>query len=316
MPAPIFASVPSSSERRIAAVRRFNRFYTQRIGVLRGAWLDSAFSLTEARVLYEIKQRGTATASEIGRDLGLDAGYLSRMLRGFHKRGLIRKDSSPDDARQTLLAMTAAGRKAFAPLEAQSDRDVAAMLGRIVESEQDRLVGAMQTIENLIEAKAPAGARVTLRKPRPGDFGLIVSRHGILYAEEYGWTENFEGLCAQIVADFVNRYDAARERCWIAEVDGRYAGSAMLAKDNDEVARLRLLLVEPFARGLGIGRLLTDECVTFARNRGYRKIVLWTHSVLTAARHIYERAGFRLVSSEKRKSWSKDVVSEQWEMAL
>jgi DNA-binding MarR family transcriptional regulator/GNAT superfamily N-acetyltransferase len=310
------AASSAQHDRRVAAVRHFNRFYTQRIGVLSSAWLDSEFSLTEARVLYEIKRRETATASEIGRDLGLDAGYLSRMLRGFHKRGLIRKDVSPDDARQTLLAMTAAGRKAFAPLEARSNRDVAAMLGRIVEPEQDRLVGAMRTIENLIEAKTPEGAKVTLRDPRPGDFGLIVSRHGILYAQEYGWTENFEGLCAQIVADFVNKHDAQRERCWIAEVDGRYAGSVMLAKDNDEVARLRLLLVEPFARGLGVGRLLTDECVGFARSCGYRRIVLWTHSVLTAARYIYERAGFRLVSSEKRKSWSKDVVSEQWEMAL
>jgi DNA-binding MarR family transcriptional regulator/predicted GNAT family acetyltransferase len=316
MPAPIFASVPSSSERRIAAVRRFNRFYTQRIGVLRGAWLDSAFSLTEARVLYEIKQRGTATASEIGRDLVLDAGYLSRMLRGFHKRGLIRKDSSPDDARQTLLAMTAAGRKAFAPLEAQSDRDAAAMLGRIVEPEQDWLVGAMQTIENLIEAKAPAGARVTLRKPRPGDFGLIVSRHGILYAEEYGWTENLEGLWAQIVADFGFRYDAARERCGIAEVDGQYAGAAMLAKDNDEVARLRLLLVEPAARGLGVGKRLVDECIAFARQSGYRRITLWTHRVLTAARKIYIGAGFKLTREWSHDDFGKALVAETWDLDL
>jgi DNA-binding MarR family transcriptional regulator/GNAT superfamily N-acetyltransferase len=297
-------------------VRRFNRFYTQRIGVLSGGWLDSGFSLTEARVLYEVKQRGTATASDIGRDLGLDAGYLSRMLRGFHKRGLIRKDASREDGRQTLLSLTAAGRKAFAPLEARSNRQVAGMLDRVSAPEQDNLVSAMQTIETLLEAKPRSGAKVTLREPRHGDFGTIVARHGVLYAQEYGWTENFEGLCAQIVADFINNCDPKRERCWIAEVDGRYAGSVMLAKDSQDVARLRLLLVEPFARGLGIGHMLTEECVRFARTHGYRKIVLWTHSVLTAARNIYERAGFRLVASEKRKSWSKDVVSEQWEMAL
>ena len=301
----------------VSAVRRFNRFYTQRIGVLRDGWLDSSFSLSEARVLYEIKQRDPATATDIGRDLGLDAGYLSRMLRGFHKRGLIRKQVSPGDARQTLLSMTAAGAKAFAPLEARTRQQVTAMLRGIAEPEQDRLVSAMRTIETLMDGGPKIEPAVTLREPRPGDFGTIVARHAILYAREYGWTENFEGLCAQIVADFVNNFDPKRERCWIAEVDGQHAGSVMLVKDTDEgVARLRLLLVEPSARGLGIGRMLTEECVAFAQSCGYRKITLWTHQVLTAARHIYERCGFKLISSEQRRSWGQQVVSEHWELEI
>ena len=280
----------------VSAVRRFNRFYTQRIGVLRDGWLDSSFSLSEARVLYEIKQRDPATATDIGRDLGLDAGYLSRILRGFHKRGLIRKQVSPGDARQTLLSMTAAGAKAFAPLEARTRQQVTAML------RPDRRTGPGPAgvgdadHRNADGWRAEGRKAVTLREPRPGDFGTIVARHAILYAREYGWTENFEGLCAQIVADFVNNFDPKRERCWIAEVDGQYAGSVMLVKDTDEgVARLRLLLVEPSARGLGIGRMLTEECVAFAQSCGYRKITLWTHQVLTAARHIYESCGFKLI---------------------
>jgi DNA-binding MarR family transcriptional regulator/GNAT superfamily N-acetyltransferase len=312
---PQHRAVQQTSDR-VAAVRRFNRFYTQRLGVLRDGWLDTSFSLSEARVLYEIKQRNHATATEVGQELGLDAGYLSRMLRGFEKRGLIRKQASPDDGRQSFLSMTAFGAKAFAPLEARTKQQVTAMLGRIAEPEQDRLVSAMQTIETLIDG-APAAAAVTLREPRPGDFGTIVARHAVLYAEEYGWTENFEGLCAQIVADFVNNFDAKRERCWIAEVDGRYAGSVMLAKDADEgVARIRLLLVEPSARGLGVGRMLTEQCMSFATACGYRKITLWTHQVLTAARHINQSCGFKLVSSEKRRSWGQQVVSEHWDLEL
>jgi DNA-binding MarR family transcriptional regulator/N-acetylglutamate synthase-like GNAT family acetyltransferase len=301
---------------RVAAVRRFNRFYTQRIGVLRDGWLDSAYSLTEARVLHEIKERDGVTATEIGRELGLDAGYLSRMLRGFHKRGLIRKLAAPHDGRQTLLSMTAAGRQAFAPLEAKTKQQVTTMLRPIAEPDQDRLIAAMQAVETLIDRPAQSRPEIVLRAPRPGDFGTIVTRHAVLYAEEYGWRENFEGLCAQIVADFVNNYDAERERCWIAELDGRYAGAVLLVKDSAEVARLRLLLVEPWARGHGIGAKLTAECVQFARARGYKKVTLWTHGVLTAARHIYERFGFKLTSSEKKRSWGQDVVSEHWDLTL
>lgn len=306
----------SGQRQHIAAVRRFNRFYTQRIGVLRKEWLDSPFSLTEARVLYEIKQRSAATARDIARDLDLDAGYLSRMLYGFHKRGLIRKQVSPSDARQTFLSMTAFGRKAFVPLESRTERQVTAMLGRIPAPEQDQLVSAMQKIETLLEGKPKPKADVILRPPRAGDFGVIVARHAILYAQEYGWTENFEGLCAQIVADFVNDYDLQRERCWIAEIDGRYAGSVMLVKDSADVARLRLLLVEPSARGRGIGKRLVDECIAFARSAGYGKIVLWTHGVLIAARAIYQRAGFRLVKQWVHDDFGKPEASESWELEL
>jgi DNA-binding MarR family transcriptional regulator/GNAT superfamily N-acetyltransferase len=301
---------------RIAAVRRFNRFYTQRIGVLQDGFAESPFSLTQARVLYEIRQRDGATASDIARDLGLDAGYLSRMLRGFHKVGLIGKQTSAADARQSFLSLTEKGRTAFAPLEARTRRQVGAMLHRLTAAQQADLVSALRTAETLLSERAKTVPDVILRQPKPGDFGWIVARHAVLYRQEYGWTEPFEGLCAQIVADFANKFDAQRERCWIAEIDGENVGSVFLAKDSDEVARLRLLLVEPSARGHGIGKRLTDECVRFARQCGYRKITLWTHSVLTAARHVYQQAGFRLTSNEARQSWGQDVVSEHWDLQL
>jgi DNA-binding MarR family transcriptional regulator/predicted N-acetyltransferase YhbS len=309
-------SVQPVPQERIAAVRRFNRFYTQRIGVLQAAWLDSPFSLTEARVLYELKARAGTTATEIARELGLDAGYLSRILRRFQKLKLIRKETSPADARQSFLTLTERGREAFAPLETRSNRDVGAMLGRLPAAQQDDLVGALRTAESLLSDAWPGGADVILRAPKPGDFGWIVQRHAVLYEREYGWDEEFEGVCAQIVADFINKFDPRRERGWIAELGGQNVGSVLLAKDSDEVARLRLLLVEPAARGRGIGKLLTDECVRFARTCGYRRITLWTHSVLTAARHIYQQAGFRLSSSEKRRSFGQDVVSEHWDLKL
>jgi DNA-binding MarR family transcriptional regulator/GNAT superfamily N-acetyltransferase len=305
-----------SVAQRIAAVRRFNRFYTQNLGVLQHGWLDSPFSLTEARVLYEIKQRDRATASEIARDLDLDAGYLSRILRRFHKSGLIRKDVSPDDGRQSFLSMTARGRKTFDPLETRTERQVGAMLGRLTAPERDHLVSAMRAIETMIGSEPKALSDIILRQPRPGDLGWVVARHAELYAREYGWAENFEGLCAQIAADFVSKYDPKCERCWIAEMDGQNVGSVFLVKDSEKVARLRLLLVDPVARGRGLGTRLTDECVRFARGRGYRSVTLWTHRVLTAARHIYERAGFQLKSSERRRSFGKNVISEHWDLTL
>ncbi len=301
---------------RVAAVRSFNRFYTQKLGVLQNGWLDSPFSLTEARVLYEIKQRGRATASGIVRDLGLDAGYLSRILRRFQKSGLIRKDVSPDDGRQSFLSMTARGRKAFDPLETRTERQVGAVLGRLTAPEQDHLVSAMRAIETMIASEPKAESDIILRQPRPGDLGWVVARHAELYAREYGWAENFEGLCAQIVADFVSKHDPKCERCWIAEMDGQNVGSVFLVKDSEKVARLRLLLVDPVARGRGLGTRLTDECIRFARQRRYQSITLWTHKVLTAARHVYERAGFRLTSSETRCSFGQNVISEHWDLAL
>ncbi len=303
-------------QKRIGAVRRFNRFYTRQIGVLRKTYLDSPYSLGEMRVLYEIAH-GAPTASDIMRTLDLDAGYLSRVLRNFEKRGLVSRKPSPKDARRSHLALTPRGRKTFAPAEARSQRDVATMLRKLGGNEQTRLIAAMRTIEDLLEAKPAAPSLdVILREPRPGDFGWIVARHAELYRQEYGWGEPFEGLCAQIVADFANKNDPACERCWIAERGGENVGTVMLVKDSEEVARLRLLLVDPQARGLKLGARLVEQCVNFACAAGYKKMTLWTHSILTAARHVYEQAGFTLTSSEPRHSWGQDVVAEFWDLTL
>ncbi len=308
-----------ASDARIAAVRRFNRYYTRQIGVLRKTFLDSPYSLGEARVLYEIASGRAPTASDIARSLDIDPGYLSRLLRNFERSGLIRRRASPQDGRQSHLTLTPRGKKSFMPLEARSQRDTAAMLGKLKPADQARLIAAMTTIETLVggQSEQPESQRsYSLREPRPGDFGWIVKRNAELYARDYGWVAPFEGLCAQIVADFVNKYDATRERGWIAEVDGENVGAVMLANDGDGVARVRLLFVEPRARGLGIGARLVDETVRFARSAGYRKITLWTHSVLTAARHIYQNAGFKLLRSEEHQSWGQPVVSEHWDLEL
>ncbi len=310
--------MPGAAQQRTGAVRRFNRFYTRQIGVLRKNYLGSPYSLGEMRVLYEIAHAGARTASDVARALDLDAGYLSRVLRNFEKQGLITRKTSAQDARQSQLAMTARGRKTFAPYERRSQQQAGAILGRLAPAQQMRLIAAMQTIESLLDSAAPkAGPDVILRAPKLGDFGWIVTRHAELYAQEYGWTEPFEGLCAQIAADFANKNDPSCERCWIAELDGENVGTVMLVKDDvPGVARIRLLLVDPKGRGLGLGTRLVNECVRFARAAGYKKITLWTHSVLTAARHVYEKAGFRLTSSEPRRSWSKDVVAEFWDLDL
>jgi DNA-binding MarR family transcriptional regulator/GNAT superfamily N-acetyltransferase len=303
---------------RTGAVRRFNRFYTRQIGVLRKNYLDSPYSLGEMRVFYEITHAGARTASDIARALDLDAGYLSRVLGKFEKQGLITRKASKEDGRQSRITLTARGTRTFAPFERRSQQQAGAILGQLDGAAQAKLVAAMQTIENLLGGNSSVAPKpdYILREPRPGDLGWIVSRHAELYALEYGWIEPFEGLCAQIVADFVSKYDPARERCWIAELKGENVGTVMLVKDSEEVARVRLLLVDPKGRGIGLGARLVDECVRFARATGYKKITLWTHSVLTAARHIYEKAGFRLTSSEPRRSWSKDVVAEFWDLEL
>jgi DNA-binding MarR family transcriptional regulator/N-acetylglutamate synthase-like GNAT family acetyltransferase len=302
-------------QEQIAAVRRFNRFYTRQIGVLRRNYLDSPYSLGEMRVLYEIAH-GARTARDIGRALDLDAGYISRTLRNFEKRGFLSRKTSKSDARASEIALTARGRKAFAPFEERSQQQVADMLAVLAPDERARLVGAMAEIETLLEGAQPAPKTYTLRAPKFGDFGWIVSRHAELYAQEYGWGEPFEGLCAGIVADYANQNDPQRERCWIAEMNGENVGCVMLVKDTDEVARVRLLLVDPKARGLGLGARLVDECVAFAREAGYERVTLWTHSVLAAARHVYEKAGFTLTSSEQRHTWGKDVVAEYWDLDL
>jgi len=313
-------AVLAPSERRIGAVRRFNRFYTRQIGLLRKTYLGSPYSLGEMRILYEIAHGNAPTATDVARALDLDAAYLSRVLYNFEKRGLLSRKISETDARQSHLALTHRGRKIFAPLEQRSQRQTGAILAGLEPADQTQLIAAMRTIETLLEKNSNATARarqkLTLRPPRHGDFGWMVKRHAELYAREYGWVEPFEGLCAQIVADFVNNHDPKLDRCWIAELDGENVGSVMLVKEAPGVARLRLLLVEPKARGLRLGSRLTEECIRFAREAGFSKIVLWTHSNLKAARHIYERAGFKIVRTERHKKWSRPVTGEHWELAL
>jgi DNA-binding MarR family transcriptional regulator/GNAT superfamily N-acetyltransferase len=304
------------SEPRIAAVRRFSRFYTRQIGMLREGLHDSPYSLTQARVLYELANRDAPTASDLARDLGLDAGYLSRILRAFAQRGLIARRRSKQDGRQTHLFLTAAGRKAFAPLDRGSHDEVAAMLDRLPADGQARLVAAMHTVERLLGDQPTGAPDYQLRPHRAGDMGWVVSRHGALYAQEYGWTLDFEALVAEIVAAFIKNFDARRERCWIAEIDGEPVGSVFLVKQTDEIGKLRLLLVEPRARGLGIGARLVDECIGFARTVGYSTVTLWTNDVLVAARHIYEKAGFRLVQEEKHHSFGHDLVGQNWDLDL
>jgi DNA-binding MarR family transcriptional regulator/GNAT superfamily N-acetyltransferase len=303
-------------DERIASVRRFNRFYTRQIGLLGAGYLHSPFSLTQVRVLYELAHRERPTAAELSRDLGLDPGYLSRIVHGFRKTGVIESERSQADGRQSHLSLTGKGQAAFAPLNAQSHHDIGAMLGELAESEQDRLVGAMHTIEGLLGAQPETLGPYLLRPQQSGDMGWIVHRHGVLYAQEYGWDEEFEALVASIVAKFIRNFDPKRERCWIAEKDDEIVGSVFVVQRSKTVAQLRLLLVEPKARGLGIGSRLVEECIRFARERGYRKLMLWTNDVLDAARRIYERAGFRLVKEEAHHSFGRDLVGQNWELKL
>ncbi len=306
----------SVSASAVASVREFHRFYTRRIGLLEEGLLASPFSLTQVRVLYELGHRPPAPASRIGRELGLDRGYLSRVLAGFRRRGLVRRERAASDGRQRLLTLTPKGKRTLRPLEAASDRQAARLLQRLAPIDRERLVGAMRTIKGLLAAGREPATDYVLRPPRPGDLGWVVHRHGALYAAEYGWDERFEALVAGIVERFVARLDPRRERCWIAERDGRIVGSVFLVRKSARVAKLRMLFVEPDARGLGIGRRLVEECLRFARAAGYAKVVLWTQSVLVAARRIYERAGFRLVGRERHTSFGHRLVAEVWERDL
>jgi DNA-binding MarR family transcriptional regulator/GNAT superfamily N-acetyltransferase len=306
---------------RIDTIRQFNRFYTRHIGVLQEGWLNSPFSLTEARVLYELAHREKPTATSVRNTLELDAGYLSRILSAFEKRGLIEKTPSEDDGRQSILALTEEGREQFAPIEAHTNEQVGAMLEKLSENEQRQLIEAIRNIEKLLAPAehAESGAKASsylLRPHQPGDMGWVVHRQGVLYAEEYGYDERFEALAAEIVAKFIQHYDPKRERCWIAEKDDEVVGSVFLVAHLKSTAKLRLLYVEPSARGLGIGSRLVSECVRFARQAGYKKMVLWTQSELDAARHIYEKAGFQVVEKKKHHSFSKNLVAETWELAL
>lgn len=306
----------STLDQRIDEVRRFNRFYTRQIGVLREGLLDSPFSLTEARVLYELAQRKTSTATELSNELGLDPGYLSRILRSFGKQGLLQKQPSPTDGRQSVLTLTEQGDVAFDLINTRSHHEIGTLLAWLADEEQERLVKAMQTITTLLSDPPERRVPYLLRPHQPGDMGWVVQRHGALYATEYGWNEQFEALVARIVAGFIDHFDPQHERCWIAERDGENAGSVFLVKQSDAIAKLRLLLVEPKARGLGIGSRLVEECIRFARQAGYAKITLWTNSVLVAARHIYERAGFSLVHAEPHHSFGHDLVGETWELTF
>jgi DNA-binding MarR family transcriptional regulator/ribosomal protein S18 acetylase RimI-like enzyme len=300
---------------RIAAVRHFNRVYTRRIGVLEEHLNRSPFSLAEARVLYEVAHRPGVTASTLVDALGIDGGYLSRIVAGFERRDLLTRRRSRADARRAHLRLTMRGRAAFARLDAAARRDAAALLGPLAPEAQARLVGAMHAIEGALEGREGA-APLRLRRPRAGDLGWVVERHGALYAAEYGWGDRFEALVAGVVADFLAHRDTVRERCWIAERGGARVGSVLLVRKTETVAQLRLLLVEPAARGGGVGRRLVDACTRFARRAGYRKVVLWTNRVLRPARHIYETAGYRLTRTERHDDLGTDPVFEIWTLDL
>ena len=302
-------------EQRVGAVRRFSRFYTRRIGLLQDGLLETQFSLTQARVLYELAHKPDCTATDVVAALGIDHGYLSRILRNFEERGLISRKRAKDDGRQIVLALTAKGQLAFGALDKRSQKDMGAMLRGLSEAEQERLVAAMGTIETLIE-REPNKRSYTLRAHRPGDMGWVVAKHGELYAKEYGWDHTIEAITADIVSAFLKNYDPKRERCWIAEMDGEPVGSIFLVRDSDDTARIRLLIVDPKARGLGVGRDLARRSIAFAREVGYAKITLWTHAVLTAARAIYEREGFKLTRQWVHEDFGKPVESETWELLL
>ncbi len=301
---------------RIDTVRQFNRFYTQKIGVLHEGLLDSPLSLTEVRVLYELVHRERPVASELVKDLGLDPGYLSRILSSFKAKGLVDSKPSEQDGRQSILWLTQKGKAAFAPLNERAREEIRIMLGALSEGDQIRLVEAMQRVKELLSLPSKSKTPYLLRPHQPGDMGWVVHRHGLLYAQEYGWDETFEGLVASIVAKFIQDFDPKRERCWMAEVDGEIVGSVFLVKESETAAKLRLLLVEPKARGLGIGKRMVNECIRFARQTGYRKVVLWTNNVLVAARRIYEQAGFKLVHEDPHHSFGHDLVGETWELEL
>jgi DNA-binding MarR family transcriptional regulator/GNAT superfamily N-acetyltransferase len=310
--------MPNTETRRIEAVRRFNRFYTRQIGLLQDGILNSPFTLTEARVVYELAHHEQTTATHLGEELGLDAGYLSRILRNLGKRGIVARRPSPTDGRQYLLSLTQQGQDSFAVINAASRAEIQAMLSELSAVDQNRLVHAMGTIELLLGAQPEHRVPYILRPHQSGDIGWVVQRHGVLYSQEYGWDETFEALVAQILAKFLQDFDPKRERCWIAEREGENVGSVFLVKhpEREGVARLRLLLVDPAARGLGIGRRLVQECTRFARHAGYHTITLWTNSVLHAARRIYEQEGYRLVAEEPHHSFGHDLVGQTWELEL
>jgi len=304
----------TNPDARVAAVRRFNRFYTTRIGVLDEHHLESPFSLTEGRVLYEIAHRDRPTATEVGRELALDAGYLSRVLRRFGKLGLVKRAASADDARRSHLSLTKKGKRELATLEARAHAAIDTMIGELAPQDRERLVGAMSAVQRMLDHEHADAEPFTLREPRIGDMAYTVSRQAILYAEEYGWIKGYESLASRIAADFIDKHDPKYERCWMAVRHGEIVGSVFVVRKSKTVAQLRMLYVEPSARGLGIGKRLVREVIEFSRRTGYRKIVLWTNNVLVSARRIYEHEGFTLVSEEKHRMFGPETVGQMWEL--
>ena len=303
-------------DEQVATFRRFNRFYTRTIGTLREGLLESDYSLTEVRVLYELSTRNDPSAKEVAVELSLDTGYLSRILRKFQDAGLLERETSVSDARQTVLKLTKRGNEVFDELNQRSNQQAHTLLDDLTPSKRFNLIRSMHTIEDVLthETRAP----YILRQHRPGDMGWVTSRHGALYAQEYGWNEQFEALVARIVADFIMDYDPKRERCWIAEREGEGLGCIFLVKhpEQADTAKLRLLLVEPSARGLGLGKALVNECVSFARTAGYKKITLWTQSILAGAHRIYQQAGFKLVDEAPHQSFGADLIGQTWDLKL
>jgi DNA-binding MarR family transcriptional regulator/GNAT superfamily N-acetyltransferase len=310
--------LPSDREERIASVRSFNRFFTRHIGALREGLLHTPYPLTEARIIFETAQRENLTAADLGRELGLDPGYLSRILTRLEQQGLLERVPTEQDGRLRYLRLTAQGLATFATLDQRSRDEIAEMLSGLSEADQQAVLKAMQTLHAILEKDHgfKYAEPFILRDPQPGDIGWVIHRHGALYAQEYGWDAHFEALVAQVGADFVTNFNPARERGWIAEMGGEIVGSVFLVQASETVAKLRLLLVEPQARGMGLGSRLVEECIRFARRSGYQKIVLWTNSVLTSAREIYRKAGFKLVAEEPHHSYGHDLVGETWELEL
>jgi DNA-binding MarR family transcriptional regulator/GNAT superfamily N-acetyltransferase len=301
---------------RVDTVRGFNRFYTNVIGVVGEGFLGTTFSLTEGRILYELGQQDVIEGADLRARIGLDPGYFSRILTRFEDEGLVRRRRSDTDGRRHIVGLTASGRKAFTRLDRRSTSEIAALLDRLSEEDQRRLTGAMEAIRELLDEEPRAAKGFVLRPLESGDYGWVVQRHGVLYADELGWVHTFEGMVARLVADYIDDFDPKRENAWIAEVDGERVGCIFCVKRDTSTAQLRMFLVEPSARGLGVGTRLVDECLRFARRARYTRIVLWTHDVSVAARRIYARAGFELIESEPHHDWGHDLLSETWAREL
>ena len=306
----------SVTPEQINAVRRFNRFFTRKIGVLREGLLHSPYSLTEARIIFELAVQGRLTPSDLCRELGLDPGYVSRTLNKLNQQNIIEKIRSDSDGRQRLISLTGEGEKVAGMLSQRSNEEAGEMLAGLAPEERTRFLDAMNVIQTILDSGLKYSEPFYIRNHEPGDLGWVIRRHGLLYSQEYGWDERFEAFVAEVCADFINNYNPQKERCWIAEMNGRQVGSVFCKMETADVAKLRMLLVDPSARSLGLGRRLVDECLRFAKRTGYKKITLWTNDILTAAARIYREKGFSLVREEPHQSFGKDLVGQYWELQL